>query len=482
VLLEGAGLINLPRADDPKLFTDPVSLSFADLDTRAGSPRDAKLLTVRDAGNGAGTWTVGLAPQAATAGAGLDLPGTVAVPPGGSVDLVVAAHAGSSAATGDNYGFITLTRGMDVRRIPYYFSVVRPGAGVGPVLPLQKFQSGDTRVGTSNINEYRFPSSPFGPPPTYTGPPMNESGAEKLYYLHINQPVANAGVAVVAQSQGSLIDPWLLGSRNENDVQGYPGTPVGANLLAPDYRLDIGVAGVIFPRQKRYYVSVDSGRDPFTNRELAGSYVLRSWINDVTPPRFKLLTSRVTTGRPLLAARVTDSGSGVEPLSLVIQYRPRVLLGAALYDPTSGLALFPIPRNAPPVRRGLYKGAAQASDNQESKNVDQAGANILPNTTTLGVRIRGITAPTVTWLLPLHTSCVRRSTTLAIAASAPTKIRLVRFFDGRRLIATRRKGSVGLFTATWSTRGVKRGNHTLRAAVVTGRGTLQARRVVKVCG
>jgi minor extracellular serine protease Vpr len=482
VLLEGAGLVNLPRADDPKLFTTPVSFSFSDLDVRTADARRATLLTVRDAGGGAGTWTVGLQPQSATAGAGLDLSGSIDVAPGGSVDVPIAAHAVRGAPTGDDYGFITLTHGSDVRRIPYFFSVVSPGAEIGPVLPLRKLQSGDTRVGTSNIDQYRFPASPFGPAPTYTGPSMNESGAEKLYYLHINQPVANAGVAVIGQSSGALIEPWFLGSRNENDVQGYSGTPVAANSLASDYRLDLGVAGVVFPRQKRYYISVDSGRDPFTDRPLPGAYVLRSWINDVTPPRLTLLTKRVTIGRPMLAARVTDSGSGVEPLSLVIQYRPRVLLGAALYDPGSGLALFPIPRDAPPVRRGSYHGAAQASDNQESKNIDQIGDNVLPNTTTKGVRITGVVAPTVSWLLPLHTSCVHVGTPLAVAASAPGKIKVVRFFDGRRLISARRKGSVGLFTAQWTTRHVRRGLHQLRAIVVSADRTVQARRVVKVCG
>jgi hypothetical protein len=95
--------------------------------------------------------------------------------------------------------------------------------------------------------------------------------------------------------------------------------------------------------------------------------VLRSWLNDLTPPRFRLLTKRVTAGRPLLAARVTDLGSGVDPLSLVIEYRNNVLLGASLYDPSSGLALFGIPRTAPPVRHGLFKGAALAADNRSRR-------------------------------------------------------------------------------------------------------------------
>ena len=481
VLLEGAGLVNIPRADDPKLFTTPVSLSFDALDVNHGRARQSLLLDISDAGGGAGTWLVGLQAQGATQGAFLDLPPAVAIPPGGTVELPVVARAESNAAAGDDYGFITLTRGGALRRIPYYFSVERPGAETGPVLPLKKFQTGTTLGGASNIGQYRFPAAPFGPPPTYTGSPMDENGAEKLYYVHVNEPAANIGAAVIAGSRGSLVETWFLGSRNENDVQGYAGTPVDVNLFTPDYRLDISAAGAIFPREKRYYVAVDSGRDVFTGRPLAGRYVLRAWVNDVTPPRFRLLTRRVTAGRPMLAARVTDRGAGVDPLSLVIEYRPRVLLGAALYDPGSGLALFPIPRTAPAIPRGRRRDFVQAADYQEAKNIDQIGANILPNTVTAPARVRAVAKPTISWLLPLGTSCVRGRAALAVAASAPAKIRAVRFFDGRRRVATVRRGTSGLYVGRWSARGARRGLHRLRAVVYSRSGHAQARRTVRVC-
>ena len=179
------------------------------------------------------------------------------------------------------------------------------------------------------------------------------------------------------------------------------------------------------------------------------------------------MLTKLAAGRPLLAARVTDLGSGVDPLSLVIEYRNNVLLGASLYDPASGLALFGIPRSAPPVRRGLFKGAALAADNQESKNVDQIGANVLPNTTIKRANVRGTTRPTVTWLLPLGTSCV--------------KIKAIRFYDGRRLIKTVRKGTIGLYGASWRTRAAKRGPHKLRVVLQSRGRSVQARRNVRVC-
>jgi hypothetical protein len=177
---------------------------------------------------------------------------------------------------------------------------------------------------------------------------------------------------------------------------------------------------------------------------------------------------------------VTDRGSGVDPLSLVIEYRPQVLLGAALYDPTTGLALFPIPRSAPPLQRGKFRGAAQAADYQEAKNVDQVGPNILPNTTTKPIRLRGVSRPTITWLLPSGRSCLRKRVTLAVAASAPSKVRSVRFFDGKHRIAVRRKGTLGLYTATWRTRSA-RGRHVLHAVVESSSGRARARNAVRVC-
>ena len=65
MLLEGAGLANVLTADDPKIFTAPQSLSFGNIDVSTGAQTSALLLTLSDAGNGAGTWAVTVAPQVA---------------------------------------------------------------------------------------------------------------------------------------------------------------------------------------------------------------------------------------------------------------------------------------------------------------------------------------------------------------------------------------------------------------------------------
>jgi minor extracellular serine protease Vpr len=481
VLLSGSGLVNVQAADTPLVVIDPVSLSFGDLNVRGGGRRASRLLSIADADGGAGTWTVQVQPQSASSGAAIEVPASVTVAPGGIAQIAVTATAAGTAAAGDNYGFILLRRGATVRKIAYAFFVTRPGLAAITPLRLRRFQVGDTARGFSNTSVYRFPSFPFGPPPDYVGKPMDEKGAETLYVLRVDEAVANAGVAVVAAGQGALIHPWLLGTPDENDVQGYPGTPVNVNSLTFGYRADIGAAGLLFPRRGRYFVAVDSGSDEYTGRSFAGSYLLRSWQNDVRPPRIRLLTTRVAAGRSLIAARVTDAGAGVDPISLVIAYR-QALVGAAAYDPVSGLALFPIPDAAPPLRPGRTPTILVASDYQEAKNVDQAGANVLPNTRFQPTRVRVVQRPAVTWLSPTPRTCAARRQPLLVAASSNARIRSVRFYDGRRGIATVRRGVAGLYSASWRTARSRKGRHAIRAVVLDRRGrTFTARRVLRVC-
>jgi subtilisin family serine protease len=478
VLLEGGGLIDVSAADDPNLFAEPSSLSFGFLNTDGHTARKPLLLELSDAGTGGGAWNVSVEPQSASPGATI-APATssVTISPGGTVDLPIVATATDSAPTGDDTGFVVLTRGSDRVRIPYYFRVTFPRIGLAPRDTIKANQFGDTSKGTNFVDQYRFPTEPFGPPPDYSGKPFNEDGAERVFTVRVSEHTANAGVAVVASGLGALVEPWFLGSLNEDDVQGYPGTPVNVNGLTFEYQFDNGAAAVDFPHQGRYFVSVDSRADPYTNQPLRGEYLLHSWQNDVTPPRFKVLSKVVTPGRPLIAGIVTDRGAGVDPLSLVIGYKQTLLL-AALYDPSSGLVLWALD-GAPKIGLGKTPMLAIASDYQESKNIDQAG-NILPNSVFRSFRLRAVTRPTVTWLLPRPGACAAGG--LFVVAGATHGVRSVKFFDRKRLIATERRGSEGLFATPWRTRKARAGRHLLRAVVTDRRGaTASATRRVRVC-
>ena len=484
VTLEGAGLVNIPRADDPRLFTNPASISLGRLDITGGAVSRSTILQITDAGNGAGAWSASIQAQSATNGVKLSIPTFFTIVPGVEVDVAVTASASANATTGDNMGFIVLSQGPITRRIPYYFEVTKPALANVQAVELDVQQAGDTVTGQNRVSQYRFPSWPFGPATAYgAAPAVNESGAERLYTIQLSVPTINFGVSVVAQSANSEIDPFVLGSKDENDVQGYAGMPVNVNGLMFDYRADIEAAGAAFPLPKRYYIAVDSGTQPFTGQALPGRYVLRAWVDDLRPPSLKLVTTRIAAGRPTIVAIARDSQSGIDPLSLVLSYNNNVLLGASAFDPETGLVLFVIPSNAPTIKADNKKKSAVliASDNQETKNVNTIGANVLPNTNYKAVKVAVGSRPTAAWLVPARNACLRTTTRLAVVVGSTRKLRMVTFYDGRKKIGAKKPDSAGLAFVDWRAQQAKAGKHVLRAKVRDARGrTATATRRVRV--
>ncbi|MBV8256431.1 MAG: S8 family serine peptidase [Actinobacteria bacterium] len=439
VPLEGGGLVSVPAAASPLVFTDPASLSFENL-----APGASRQLIVRvsDASGGAGTWTLTVASQTAPSGASVDAPATVVVPPGGEADIAVTASVATGAAQGEGYGFLVLRQGGATRRIPYLLYVDRPALAAAPVLPLRPPVSGDTRTGTNRVSAYRYPIAPFGNAPDQ--PPMQEDGAEVVYSTTLTGKLVNAGVSLVRRVPGVKIDPFYLGAKDESTVQGDAGTPVDVNELTPDYLVDVGAAGASFPSPGTFYVSVDSPRDRFTGKLLAGRYELRSWVNDVTPPSLRLLTTTVSTGRPTLVLKTLDSQSGVDPYTVQVSYLGETV-GIGAYDPVTGIATVPLPEGMPALRKGVLHLHLVSSDYQESKNVETTGNDIKPNTRTANVPIRILAGPAVDWL-----SC---GSHLFVAASSPREIASVRFLLDGKPLATARKVGAGLWAAPWRPHG-----------------------------
>jgi hypothetical protein len=236
----------------------------------------------------------------------------------------------------------------------------------------------------------------------------------------------------------------------------------------------------VFARPGRYYVSVDSGRNPFTDRSLAGPFTIRSWINDTKPPRITLITSKVAAGRPSIAFRATDSQSGVDPLALVVGYQ-RFLFGASFYDPGTGVAVFPFPNDKDTrLKAGRVSMRLVAPDNQESKNVNTVSKRLMPNTTFKRVNIRVVNGPTIAWLTPLNGSCVSGRRQLAVLASDTKAISSVGFYVGGRQVGRVRENSAGVYSFTWAASG--KGKRVLTAVVSDTAGReAQAKRIVRVC-
>jgi hypothetical protein len=251
-----------------------------------------------------------------------------------------------------------------------------------------------------------------------------------------------------------------------------------------DYQADIETAGAAFPLAKRYYIAVDSGSDVFTGQSLPGQYALNAWINDLTPPALHLVTTRLSAGRPTIVARATDAQSGVDPLSLVLSYNGGVLLGASAYDPVSGLVLFALPSNAPKITAAKKKKSmvAIASDNQEAKNVNTIGSNVMPNTTYRTAKVSVVTKPTVTWLVPSSNQCVSATTRLVVVAGSNRTLKNVTFRADAKRLGAKKADTTGLAFVDWKAKLAKKGKHVLRATVRDAGGrTVTAARRVRVC-
>jgi hypothetical protein len=260
---------------------------------------------------------------------------------------------------------------------------------------------------------------------------------------------------------------------------------VNVNGQLPDFLYSIGTAGGVFLPPGRYYVSVDSGRDLFSGRSLAGPYTLRSWVNDVRPPTVRVLTRTFSSGRPTIVAKITDAKSGVDPHSLQLFFGPtgrQSSVGATLFDPATGIAAFSVPREALPLQLGAQFMQVVASDFQESKNINTESDSPLPNTRFRGIRAEAVDRPTVTWVTPEKGKCLAARQKLLVVANDNVQISSVGFFDGNRQIARVRKNVAGLYETTWRTSGKRKGAHTLTAVASDVRGReAEAAQTVRIC-
>jgi subtilisin family serine protease len=365
VTRQGAGVIDLVRADAPLLFTSPSSLSFGLV--RRGTTA-TQTLTLADAGGGPAPWTVAverggalrgvtIAPSAATATA----PGTVAVR--------VATAAG--AQQGEISGRLVLTRGTDVRRVPFWLRVTAPTLPrPARVLTTPGVYRGSTAGRPARVAAYRYPDGPneFGFATTLNGP-------EQVFRVRLRRAAVNFGVVITQRAQGVRVEPRVVYAGDENRLTGLAALPFNGNPYQRTYGNVVLVAGAILPRAGNYDIVFDSAA-----RRGAGAFTFRLWLNDTTPPAVSL-ASREARRDGVLTARVSDRGSGIDPASVLVEVDGRER-GGRLAD---GRLTIPVAGLGP----GRHTLRIQISDYQETRNMENSG-RLLPNTrdlrTTFAVR------------------------------------------------------------------------------------------------
>jgi subtilisin family serine protease len=356
VLREGGGRIDLVRADRPLIFTDPSSLNWGLVGRGFSS---TKQLSTSDAGGGGAPWSVSISKR--TRGVTVK-PLTATVVAGAS--LGVQLTVGRTAASGDDSGFVVLTRGSDVRRIPFWFYVEVPKLGLDPhgILHRPGLYHGDTAGKASRVSSYRFPQRGLAP-----GVPTRLGGPEQVFRFTLRKPVANFGIAIVGRAPGVRVSPRLVSDNDENRVVGYTGIPASLNPYQGFDRAEPVVAAVLpDPGTYEFVFDTPTGKKP-------GRFSFRFWVNDTTPPSIRLLTHTDRIGRPLRVA-VHDRGSGVDPSSL------RATIGGRGVRLEWGDGVLRL-RTAG-LRAGRRAVTVTASDFQESKNMEDVGP-VLPNTRVL---------------------------------------------------------------------------------------------------
>src|SRR5207302_1679192 len=150
-----------------------------------------------------GDWAVSVAAQIGDGRIGV--PATVTVPGALSVSATAGQHAG------DVTGFVVLTHGTDVRRIPFWFAVADGRVGAATLLRRPGVVKGTTKGAPSRIRAYRYPTSGDG---VWAGP-------ERAYRLRITGTPANFGAVTLS---GAPLPHVVIGD-NADHLAGYTGLP-----------------------------------------------------------------------------------------------------------------------------------------------------------------------------------------------------------------------------------------------------------------
>ena len=342
-LREGGGMINLVKADDPLVFATPTGVSFGQLAPAATATRD---VTLTDAGGGAGTWSVSSLVQSGS--------GTVAVAPTVTVPGTLTLTATAGQAASDVSGWVVLTNGTNVRRVPFWFGVSAPKLAGEPKVRVAKpgSYSGTTKGGPTQITKYRYP----------TGHDRDYPGPERAYRVTITGHPANFGVVVLS----GTATPHVTFDGSEDHLVGYTGLPFDLNPYRKQWDARVPTAGAVLPAPGTYDIVLDTA-----GGVAPGPFTFRFWVNDVTPPKLRLATK---PGGIVVAA--SDAGSGVDPSSI------EATLDGHNVKATYARGVITIKAS-----KGAHKLALSVSDYQETKNMEDVGP-VLPNTTQLKTTVR----------------------------------------------------------------------------------------------
>ncbi len=360
---QGGGFLNLPAADNPRLFANPTGLSFGLVNVAARGKTLSRAVTLTDAGGGAGAWSAAVRLRGSHRGVTLATAPAVTVPGPLTVQGAVVRSAPQQEVT----GFVVLTQGAEQRRIPLWFRVTKPRLRRARAVRLRRpgIYRGNTRGKPNLVTSYRYPANPGGAELL-----NNLPGPEQVFRVSLRRPVANFGVVVLSKGGGVLVEPRVVRAGDENRLQGNPALPINNNPYLRAFDSRTPVVGAILPKPGLYDIVFDT-----PGRRYAGRFTFRFWIDDRTPPAARLLSRTIRLGRPV-TLRISDRGAGVDPGSISATVDGRST--RARYFPRTGRAIVA----GAQLSAGRHRLVLRVSDYQETKNMEDV-PRILPNTRTL---------------------------------------------------------------------------------------------------
>ncbi len=358
-LREGGGRIALESANQPLVFASPTSFGFGLVKRGRRVTRTIRLV---DAGVPVGSCSVRVRRSESVSGVSLRAPAAVAVP--GTLSLRVSAT--SKGKEGDLDGWIELTCSGQKRRIPFWSHAFVSHLSQKKKAKLARpgIYRGDTKGETALVSRYLYPERTPGVRRLLRGP-------EQVFRLSLPRAHRNFGVIVTSQAHGVSVSPRIVRGNNESKLAGITALPINVNPFLSSFDTAEPVAAVLRPAAGVYYVVFDT-----TSAARAGRYRFRFWVDDVKPPRLRVLSRHAG----YLTVQIRDSGSGVDPGSISVAAGKREL--RASYHSCTGKTVI----NTKPLGIGKHELVVSASDYQESKNNENAG-RYLPNTAELRVSI-----------------------------------------------------------------------------------------------
>ena len=287
---QGGGVIALARADRPLLFAEPSSLSFGLLDGE--DIAQDRIVQLRDAGGGAGTWAVSLERLRSAPSFSVDLARSEVSVPG---DLTLKIRTAGpprrarSPAT-SCFGVETTCGG----------SVLGPQDGPGSaVIGLSGWPGPASTVARPSANRprlrYRYPESPRG-----IGVTTVLRGPELVYRFVLARRVANFGVVVTSRAAGAR------GATRRRRTRREPADRAGGPARQPQpylegFHASVPAAGALSPHR------ASTSSCSTVRRAGAGRFAFRFWVNDVTPPTLRVATRVVRAGARCACSRPTPA-------------------------------------------------------------------------------------------------------------------------------------------------------------------------------